>query len=461
MSGREPLVVAGRPGEAGRGPRQEQARGERARPRRRAPARAAPGRAGRTGAPAGGGSTPSTSASRAGRVVGVEVGAPARRHRVIAASLRDRPISCTGGYASCRTRGSTRGPSARRRRTRAPDPGLYGPASEAWRLNREAMLLLGAGPRALLLQLAHPAVAAGVDDHSDFRADPWRRLAGTLRSYLTIVYGTTAAARAEIRRLNALHRGIAGPGYAARDPELSLWVHATLVDSTIAVDDAWLEPLAARARGAFYAETRPIGRAFGVPEATAAARTSRRSTRTSAEMLGPAGPVQVAAARARAGRRRSCIRRSPAPLRPAAACRPARCTPGPCGRRSGCCRRRSARLRPAVGRPRAAGRRPGSSPAGAPGARCCRPSFRQMPQGARGRPRGSRRVAPSVDPREPRARTASPEVERRRRRRARRAASPSSRARTGWRRRSRAARPRTRSSPSAAAPSSSRLPPWM
>ena len=97
------------------------------------------------------------------------------------------------------------------------------------------MLLLGAGPRALLLQIAHPAVAAGVNDHSDFRADPWRRLAGTLRSYLTIVYGSTAAARAEIRRLNTLHRGITGPGYAARDPELSLWVHATLVDSTMAV----------------------------------------------------------------------------------------------------------------------------------------------------------------------------------------------------------------------------------
>src|SRR5437870_13865316 len=83
--------------------------------------------------------------------------------------------------------------------------GLYGPTSEAWRLNREAMLLLGAGPRALLLQLAHPLVAAGVADHSDFRADPLRRLRATLRSYLAIVYGTTKEARAEIRRLNALH----------------------------------------------------------------------------------------------------------------------------------------------------------------------------------------------------------------------------------------------------------------
>ncbi|MEP7216937.1 MAG: oxygenase MpaB family protein, partial [Anaerolineaceae bacterium] len=88
--------------------------------------------------------------------------------------------------------------------------GMYGPDSEAWALDREAMLLLGAGPRALLLQIAHPAVAAGVDEHSDFRADPWRRLAGTLRSYLTIVYGSGSVARAEIRRLNRLHTGIVG-----------------------------------------------------------------------------------------------------------------------------------------------------------------------------------------------------------------------------------------------------------
>ena len=53
------------------------------------------------------------------------------------------------------------------------------------------MLLLGAGPRALLLQIAHPLVAAGVADHSDFRSDPWRRLDGTLRSYLRIIYGST------------------------------------------------------------------------------------------------------------------------------------------------------------------------------------------------------------------------------------------------------------------------------
>jgi uncharacterized protein (DUF2236 family) len=173
-----------------------------------------------------------------------------------------------------------------------PDPGLYGPESEAWRLNREALLLLGAGPRALLLQIAHPAVAAGVDQHSDFRADPWQRLAATLRSYLTIVYGTNTAARSEIRRLNALHRAISGPGYTARDPELSLWVHATLVDSTIVAYDAWIEPLGRDRRATFYAETRPIGRAFGVPDRLLPADLDGFE-RYVERMIEPGGPVRV------------------------------------------------------------------------------------------------------------------------------------------------------------------------
>lgn len=145
--------------------------------------------------------------------------------------------------------------------------GLFGPQSMAWRLDREAMLLLGAGPRALLLQLAHPAVADGVADHSDFRRDPWRRLDGTLRSYLRIIYGSSAVARGEIRRLNAMHRGIVGATYDARDPDVSMWVHATLVDSTLTTYERWWKPLHPSEAERFYQETRPIGRAFGVPEA--------------------------------------------------------------------------------------------------------------------------------------------------------------------------------------------------
>ena len=191
----------------------------------------------------------------------------------------------------------------------APDPelaGLYGPGSEAWRLNREAMLLLGAGPRALFLQIAHPLVAEGVDQHSDFRADPWTRLAGTLRSYLRIVYGTSTTARAEIRRLNGLHRGIGGDvreaaaaerfgsTYSARDPGLSLWVHATLVDSTLAAVGAWLGPIPPARRARFYAETIPVARLFGVPEAILPADVDAFDAYM-ASMLAPDGPVHPSA----------------------------------------------------------------------------------------------------------------------------------------------------------------------
>jgi uncharacterized protein (DUF2236 family) len=176
------------------------------------------------------------------------------------------------------------------------DPGLFGPDSVTWRLDREAFLLLGAGPRALLLQLAHPSVAAGVSDHSNFRADPWARLAGTLRSYLRIVFGTTLQARAEIRRLHALHRDIRGTTpngatYDARDPELALWVHATLIDSTMATADAWLSPMARDARARAYAESLPVGRAFGIPEGQLPADIAAFDAYV-ARMLGPGGPVR-------------------------------------------------------------------------------------------------------------------------------------------------------------------------
>jgi len=180
----------------------------------------------------------------------------------------------------------------------------YGPESEAWRLNREAILLLGAGPRALLLQIAHPLVAEGVAAHSTFRTNPWTRLRATLRSYLTIVYGGPAAGRREVRRLLGLHRAIRGPivdpvararfgtAYDALDPELLLWVHATLVDSTLVAVDAWLEPLDGERRARFYGETRAVGLAFGIPNELLPADLAAFEAYLD-RMLGPGGPIVV------------------------------------------------------------------------------------------------------------------------------------------------------------------------
>jgi uncharacterized protein (DUF2236 family) len=125
-------------------------------------------------------------------------------------------------------------------------------------------------------------------------------------SYLTVVYGGTAAARGEIRRLNALHREIRGPvrdpsaaarfgsSYTARDPGLSLWVHATLVDSTLVCHDAWIEPLSRERRAQFYLETLPIARAFGVPDALLPPHLAAFE-RYLDEMTAPDGPVQPSA----------------------------------------------------------------------------------------------------------------------------------------------------------------------
>ena len=69
------------------------------------------------------------------------------------------------------------------------DAGLFGPETMTWRVNREGVLLLGGG-RALILQVAHPLVAAGVADHSNYREDPWGRLYRTLDLTTKIVFGS-------------------------------------------------------------------------------------------------------------------------------------------------------------------------------------------------------------------------------------------------------------------------------
>src|SRR5213076_666668 len=103
--------------------------------------------------------------------------------------------------------------------------------------NGEAALIL-AGPRALLMQIAHPLVAAGVAQHSGFPAGAYRRLARTMQAMLAISFGDSEQARRAAERVTSLHRTVsgrsaAGRGYSALDPELLAWVWATLVDSAL------------------------------------------------------------------------------------------------------------------------------------------------------------------------------------------------------------------------------------
>ena len=157
-------------------------------------------------------------------------------------------------------------------RAQSRDPGLFGPGSVAWRIDAEALVLAG-GTCALLMQLAHPAVAAGVAQHSDFRADPFARLRRTLTASYAVVFGTTPRAERAIRRMNAIHRSVrgavpeSGAAYEALDPQLLLWVHATLIDTALRVTDTFIRRLSAEEAQAYHEESKLIAEALGVPSA--------------------------------------------------------------------------------------------------------------------------------------------------------------------------------------------------
>ena len=158
----------------------------------------------------------------------------------------------------------------------AGQDGYFDPGGAARRIARELALLLGGG-RALLLQVAHPLVAAGVAEHSDYRENPWKRLEGTMNAVWAIVFGTRAEADRAARRVRTMHARVRGrtsermgpfpPGtrYSALDPELLLWVHATLVDTALLVHDRWVHPLTEAERSAYYEEMKTAARLFGTP----------------------------------------------------------------------------------------------------------------------------------------------------------------------------------------------------
>jgi len=146
---------------------------------------------------------------------------------------------------------------------RAADTSAYD--TVLYRVNGETALLLG-GARALLMQLALPGVAAGVDEHSDFRSAPLRRLWRTLTQTYRLAFGSEPEVRAAAAAINRAHRTVRGRGYSARDPALLLWVHSTLVDSALAAYSELVAPLTAAEREAYYLGSRWSGRLLGIPD---------------------------------------------------------------------------------------------------------------------------------------------------------------------------------------------------
>lgn len=155
------------------------------------------------------------------------------------------------------------------------DPPLFDPDGVFWRVNRESVLLVGGGA-ALLLQVAHPLIAAGVHEHSGFRDQPIRRLYGTVTAMQQMIYGPRSVALGAARRVNAVHRRVhgrvttgsaafpAGTPYDARDPALLLWVHSTLVATALTTYETFLPPLSEPERERYYQESKTIGSLLGL-----------------------------------------------------------------------------------------------------------------------------------------------------------------------------------------------------
>jgi uncharacterized protein (DUF2236 family) len=146
---------------------------------------------------------------------------------------------------------------------------MFGPGSMTWRVNGEAVLLLGGG-RALILQVAHPKVAAGVAEFSDYQRDPWGRLRRTLDVTLKIAFGDPGASRAASEGLRRAHQRVAGTddrgtAYSALDTDLLLWVHATLIDTALTIYQRYVTPLTPRERDLYYAEMKTLGEAYSIP----------------------------------------------------------------------------------------------------------------------------------------------------------------------------------------------------
>ena len=123
---------------------------------------------------------------------------------------------------------------------RPADDGLFGPRSVVWRVHRDRSFPLAA-IRSLMLQALHPLAMAGVAQHSNWRADPFGRLAATSGYVLVTTYGETSTAHEAASRVRSIHRHVRGTDpetglpYSAEDPELLLWVHAAMVDSIVEV----------------------------------------------------------------------------------------------------------------------------------------------------------------------------------------------------------------------------------
>ncbi|MBI1262989.1 MAG: DUF2236 domain-containing protein [Rhizobiales bacterium] len=149
------------------------------------------------------------------------------------------------------------------------DPGLSGPGSVAWRVRANNIASGVGGVAAVILELAEPAIRAGVWDHSTFKVDPIRRMVNTGNAAMALTYGPRKAAETTFARVTRMHERVSGlthegKAYQAMDPALLTWVHVTAAWGFLNAFIRYVDPSLSRAdQDRYYAEGEIIGKGFG------------------------------------------------------------------------------------------------------------------------------------------------------------------------------------------------------
>lgn len=186
----------------------------------------------------------------------------------------------------------------------AHDVGLFGSGSVTWTVHGDPTVMWVGGLRALLLQALHPLTMAGVDQHSNFREDPWGRLQRTGDYLATVTFADTTTAEGAAATVRRVHHGLAGVEpetgryYRVNDPELLLWVHCCEIDSSLAIALRSRLGLDRRAADRYVDEQRVAAHLMHIPDGRvprtrnkladyfATVRTQLRCTRAARDAAG-------------------------------------------------------------------------------------------------------------------------------------------------------------------------------
>lgn len=156
--------------------------------------------------------------------------------------------------------------------------GYFGEESATWKVASETMVMLGGG-RAVAMQLAHPLVAMGVSAHSTYMSDPFGRAERTFMLGQMLTFGNHSTAQQAARTINRLHTHVhgalpaaagthaKGAVYDAHNPELLLWVQATLIDTILLIYPLLIGPLSQKEQEQYYQESKTLGRLLGLTDA--------------------------------------------------------------------------------------------------------------------------------------------------------------------------------------------------